>query len=223
MSQATTPDALASRGAFIRARLGSFLAVFPLGVWTLIHLWNNLAAWKGAEAWQTAVTEYPHPLSQFITAVLVLLPLLLHTIWGIGRLWTANPNNHRYTNFANLKFLLQRVSAVGLLLFIGAHLYLAMLQPRLGIGEPAEHGHPEEFRHIAEQMHHHRPTTLVYLLGTLAVSYHLAHGVHTFCMGWGVVSSQRALKKLSSAVFTLFVVLLTMSWAAIYALYQAGA
>ena len=73
------------------SRLGSLLAVLPLRVWTVGHLWNNLAAFQGEEPWQTAVTQYSHPLAQFTTAVVVLLPLVLRAIWGIGRLFSARP------------------------------------------------------------------------------------------------------------------------------------
>jgi succinate dehydrogenase / fumarate reductase cytochrome b subunit len=202
---------------FLRARAGSFLAVMPLSVWTIIHLWNNLASFQGAEAWQTSVTSYVHPLAHFATLVVVLLPLVLHMIWGLGRIWTARPNNVRYGFFSNLKYALQRLSALGVLAFLGAHVWLAMLQPRF------VQGHPEAFASIAHEMHHHMPTLVVYLLGTLGVTYHLANGLATFAMGWGIVSSRRALHKLDVVAMVLFVVLLAMAWATIYALYHAGA
>jgi succinate dehydrogenase / fumarate reductase cytochrome b subunit len=203
--------------SFIRARLGSLLAFLPLSVWTILHLWNNLAAFQGAAAWQSQVTEYTHPLAQFATLVIVLLPLLLHIIWGIGRLRTARPNNVRYGFFGNLKYAVQRLSALGVLAFLGAHIWLAMLHPRF-----VQH-HPEYFGDIAHEMHHHGPTLAVYLLGTLGVTFHLANGISTFAMGWGVVSSRRALKKLELGTIALFLVLLAMAWGAIYALYTAGA
>ena len=56
----------AHRANFIAERLGSALAVLPLGVWTLNHLWNNLAAFQGGPAWQSAVTEYPHPFAEAV-------------------------------------------------------------------------------------------------------------------------------------------------------------
>ncbi len=72
-------------------------------------------------------------------------------------------------------------------------------------------------------MHHHMPTLAVYLLGTLGIAYHLANGLHTFAMGFGIVASRRALKKLDVLVILGFLVLLGMGWAAIYALWNAGA
>jgi succinate dehydrogenase / fumarate reductase cytochrome b subunit len=205
------------RADFLRARLASGLAMAPLGVWTLVHLWNNLAAFAGAEAWQAAVTVYPHPFAQAFTAIVVLLPLALHVLWGLGRLATSRPNNLRYGFYANLKYALQRLSAVGVLLFLGAHLWLALLKPRL------VEGHAEPFADIAQEMHFHGPTLITYLLGTLGVAYHLANGTQTFCMGWGIVSSRTGLRRLEAATLVFFVVLLAMSWGAVYALWAAGA
>jgi len=213
----TTRDAHAQdRATFVRSRLGSALAFVPLGVWTVIHLWNNLAAFRGPDEWQTAVTEYAHPMAQLVTGIIVLLPLALHTAWGVGRLFTSRPNNIRYGFYANLKYLVQRLSAIGLALFLGAHLWLAMLQPRL------VKGRAEPFADIAHEMHFHKPTLVVYLLGSLAVSYHLANGLQTFAMGWGLVSSRAALKKLEWVSILALVLLLAMSWGAIYALWAAG-
>lgn len=205
-----------SAAGFMRSRLGSLLAVVPLAFWTVNHLWNNLAAFSGAEAWQANVTTYAHPAAQFLTAIVVLLPLVLHMVWGVGRLLTSRPNNVKYTYFTNLKYALQRLSAIGVMLFLGAHLWLAMLKPRF------TEGGPEPFSDISHEMHFHTPTLIVYLLGTLGVAYHLANGLGTFAMGWGVVASRRALNKVGWGVIVLFLILLAMSWAVIYALYQAG-
>jgi succinate dehydrogenase / fumarate reductase, cytochrome b subunit len=223
MSTATSPsdDRLApandTRAAFIRARLASALAMAPLGVWTVAHLWNNLSAFEGADAWQAAVTQYAHPFAEAVTGVVVLLPLAIHIVWGLGRLATSRPNNIRYGTYANLKYLLQRLSALGVLFFVGAHMWIALLRPRL------VEGRAEPFADLAEHMHFHTPTLVVYLLGTLGVAYHLANGVLTFCMGWGVTTSRRGLKRLEWAALALFAVLLAMAWGSVYALWAAGA
>ena len=214
-SSAATPRRSIDTG-FLRERLASLLAIAPLGVWTVNHLWNNLAAFSGGAAWQTQVTEYPHPLAFFLASVVALLPLGLHTVWGIARLVTVKPNLVRYGTFANLRYVLQRLSAIGVLLFLGAHLWLAMIHPRLTTGRA------EPFTDISHEMRHHGPTLLVYVLGTFGVAYHLANGIQSFAMGWGIVTSQRALRKLTAAVLLFFVALVVMAWAAIYALWDAG-
>ena len=213
---AAAPSVQRTDRSFLRARMASLLAVVPLGVWTVNHLWNNLSAFKGGAAWQADVTEYGHPLAFFASSVIALLPLVLHTVWGISRLTTSKPNNVKYKSFTNLKYALQRLSAIGVMLFLGAHIWLAMLHPRITTGRP------EPFADIAHQMHHHGPTLAVYVLGTLGVAYHLANGLHSFAMGWGVVTSRQALKKLESVVLVVFLLLLAMSWGAVYGLWEAG-
>ena len=204
-------------GSFLQARLASLLAVAPLGVWTFFHLLGNLAAFDGGAAWERSVTGYSSPFSQMLTGCLVLVPLVIHTVWGIGRLASAKPNNLRYGTYANLKYLVQRVAGVGVLLFLGAHMWLAMIHPRLTTGRG------EAFADIAHEMRFNPPTLVVYLLGTLGVTYHLANGLQTAAMGWGLVGSQRALKRLEVVVLGLFLLMLAMAWSVIWALWNAGA
>ena len=205
-----------AHGSFLRARMGSLLAVVPLGIWTVSHLWNNLSAFKGGAAWQADVTEYGHPVAFFASSIVALLPLVIHTVWGIGRMVSVQPNVVRYKFFSNFRYALQRLSAIGVMLFLGAHLWLAMLHPRITTGRP------EPFADLTHEMHHHLPTLAVYVLGTLGVAYHLANGLHSFAMGWGIVTSRRALDRLVAGVVVLFLILLGMSWGAIYALWEAG-
>ncbi len=202
--------------SFVRSRLASLLAIAPLGVWTIIHVWHNLGAFQSAEVWQHDVTGYEHPFALLVTCLVVLLPLLLHTVWGIGRMLTSRPNNVHYGYFDNLKYLLQRLSALGVLAFLGAHLWLAFLHPRL------VEGHAEPFRDIAAEMRHNPPTLVVYLLGTLGVAYHLGNGLYGFAMGWGLAASRKSLRGFATAGVVLFAVMLAMSWGAIYGLWRAG-
>jgi succinate dehydrogenase / fumarate reductase cytochrome b subunit len=203
--------------SFWTGRVASLLSVLPLGVWTVNHLWDNLAAFRGPDAWQKAVTEHPHPVAYGLTLTVVLLPLVIHTVWGIGRLFSARPNVVRYPWYNNLKYALQRASAVGLLGFLGAHLWLAFLQPRLVRGEA------EPFADIAREMRFHGPTLWVYVLGILAVAYHLGNGLSGFAWTWGLTSGRRSFRGMDRLAIAAFVLLLGLGWGAVYALWRAGA
>ncbi len=205
-----------STRSFRWSRLGSLLSVLPLGVWTINHLWDNLAVFGGPDAWQKAVTGHAHPASLIATMVVVLLPLVLHTLWGVQRLFSFRPNNQRYPFFVNLRYLLQRLAAIGALFFIGAHLWLAMIKPRFF------EGRPEPFEDIAREMRFHGPTLVVYLLGTLAVCFHLANGLATFAFNWGVISGGRSIQRSQWAAIALFVLFLAMAWGAVFGLFRAG-
>jgi succinate dehydrogenase / fumarate reductase cytochrome b subunit len=214
--QTTTAEGGRS-AAFLGARVASLVAIAPLGVWTIAHVWNNLSVFRGAAQWQEDVTGHEHPVALAVTSVVVLAPLLLHTVWGLGRLATSRPNNLRYRYFENLKYLLQRLSALGVLAFVGAHLWEAFLHPRL-----VQH-QAEPFSDIAAAMRHEPATLIVYLLGTLGVAYHLGNGLYGFAFSWGLAASRRALRGFQTAGIVLFVVLLAMSWGAVYGLWSAGA
>lgn len=217
MSTQATAEALTDRNPLLKSRLGSFLAVVPLSIWVINHLWDNLSAFYGATAWEKSVTEYANPFAQAFTFIIVMLPLLIHTAWGLVRIFTMKPNNLAYNNYGNLKYIVQRVAGLGVLAFLGAHIWLAFLQPRL------VEGHAEPFMDIAREMHYHGPTLMVYLLGTLGTSYHLANGLQTFGMGWGILASDRSMRRFEPISILIFLILLAMSWGAIYALYTAGA
>ncbi|QRK12769.1 succinate dehydrogenase [Archangium violaceum] len=213
---ATAPAAISQKTPLLQSRLGSFLAVVPLSIWVVNHLWDNLAAFYGGAAWQTAVTQYKHPYAQALTFLIVMLPLLFHTGWGLVRMFSFKPNNLAYPYYGNLKYIVQRVAGLGVLAFLGAHIWLAFLQPRL------IHGQAEPFAAIAYEMHWHAPTIMVYLLGVLGTAYHLANGLQGFAMGWGLLATERSMRRFEPWSIVIFLVLLAMGWGAIFALYQAG-
>jgi succinate dehydrogenase / fumarate reductase, cytochrome b subunit len=206
-----------ARTSFIAARLGSLLAVAPLGVWVVIHLWHNLSAFVSPAEWQEDVTSFPHAIAMGLSFALVLVPLVWHVTSGTIRTIKERPNYPKYAHFANLKFVVQRLSAIGLALFLGAHVWLAFIKPRF-IEQT-----PETFANLSHEMHFHMPTLVVYALGILAVAYHLANGLHTAAMGWGVVSSRAALRRTEVVIWLVFLLLLAMGWGAVWALYAAGA
>jgi succinate dehydrogenase / fumarate reductase cytochrome b subunit len=212
---AAPPTARTVAGKFLASRLGSLFAILPLGVWTVHHVWNSLAAFDSPSAWQEAVTGHSSEASRLVTAFVVLAPLLWHTVWGMARIGRSRPKVSEGF-FSNLRYLFQRLSAVGLLLFLGAHLWLAWIQPRWTTGRA------ETFAALAHEMGHHMPTLVVYLLGTLGLAYHLANGLWSFSMGWGLTVGKTALDWMERVSVAAFVVLLALGWAAIYALYSAG-
>lgn len=201
---------------FILARLGSLFAFAPVGAWTIVHLWHQLAAYQSPQAWEQAVTGHVNGASTVLVFILVLGPLLWHTVWGIIRMFRSRPKPLQ-SGFSNLRYVVQRLSAVGLLLFLGAHLYLAWFEPRV------LHGRPEPFAEISREMRFHGPTLMVYILGVLGIAYHLANGLWSFMtMGWGITVSKSGIRWMERVSILFFLVLLVIGWAAIYGLYRGG-
>lgn len=224
MSEAVVETTPNQGGLF--PRLGSVLAIAPLGVWTAWHLWENLYSWRGSAAWServvdttvtaTGPTYTGNPVSAALVSVVVFAPLLIHLVWGLRRLGMARPNGYKF--FGNAKYVLQRLSALGLLGFIGAHVYLARISPALH--SPTGH---ESFEDIASHMHHHPPTLVVYILGVLGTTFHLANGVYTATFIHGLAASPKAQRRMQVFSVALFLVLLGIGWGAVAGLYAKGA
>jgi succinate dehydrogenase / fumarate reductase cytochrome b subunit len=176
-----------------------------------------MSAWQGAESWQSHVAAPHSPIAELAMSTIVLLPLVLHAAWGIRRMMIVKSNVSHYPTFDNLKFVLQRISAIGLLGFLGAHIWLARLHPLL-----ETHRH-ETFADISWHMRNHPPTLIVYILGVLGTAYHLANGLATGGMTWGYAASPRAKKRMSAISIVFFLLLCAMGFGTIYALWDAGA
>ncbi len=215
-------EATASRGGLF-PRLGSALALAPLGVWTMWHLWENLYVWAGRDAWAAHVTDVRYgpegpsyvgnDVASLLVSVVVLGPLVLHTLWGLRRIRMTKPNGYKF--FGNAKFLLQRLSALGLMGFLGAHIFLARIKPMLnetGTGR-------EDFCDHAGHMRHHPPTLAVYTLGVIGIAYHLANGVYTAAFINGLAASAKASRKMQVVSLLLFALLLVFGLGSVIGMY----
>lgn len=181
------------------------------------HLVENQLAWTSAAAWQSEVTGGSSLIAELAISTFVILPLVLHTIWGLIRMKRTRPNLMRWFTMENLRFVVQRLSAIGVLLFIPAHLFLARIQP--AIEQPGGHIPLSEFSEHMNTL----PTLLVYLLGVLGVTFHLANGLWGFAVHMGWYAGADAQRRLRNVSIALFVVLLALGWSAIFAVRAAGA
>ena len=203
------------RIGYLSSKTASLLGLMPLGVWTVNHLWNNLHAIRGGESWERAVTQHRGPGFQLVTYAVVLLPLAIHAVWGVVRV-PGTRVQAATSAFANVRHVLHRLAGLGILAFLGAHLWLALLRPRL------LHGGPEPFDDLAREMRFHRPTLLVYLLGVLGTAYHLANGVQAVMAGWAPRPWGGSMNRLSLLAALVFLGTLALGWGAIFALWRAG-
>ena len=190
----------------------SLFGLVPLGVYVFVHLSTNMTSLDGPQAFNAALeASRANPALIFLEVFGLGLPLLVHLVVGFAEIWRGRPNVARYAFFDNFKYALQRLSAIGLALFIGAHVWKARLFPE---AEYAKNGHESWLG-----MHHglSEPITFtVYCLGMLGVSYHLANGLQTAAMRWGVVVSDKGRARMQIVSYLVLVALLVMAGMAIY-------
>lgn len=200
-----------SSKSFWLGKLFSLLGLFPIGIYVCIHLYNNLNTLWGEERFNQHLAESRAlPLIVPLAVLVIWIPIAYHGLYGLFAIKKSKPNLPRFPFFGNLKYSLQRLSGIGLLLFIPAHIYKTRI-------DPGFFNTTLDFHHMSEGMH--EPLTLVvYLLGVLGVAYHLANGLWQFSIGWGLTTSVRGMKRIQTLSFVFFAIILAMGYAAIWGL-----
>lgn len=199
-----------SRRQFALRRLHSLTGIVPIGLYVLFHLGVNSFAAGGPESYNR-MAEFLESLPYLLAIEIpfIWLPILYHAGYGIYIHATGRPNPFQYAYRSNWLYWLQRWSGIVTLVFIGWHFWQTRLANYI-------YGRVIEFRMMADILSD--PGWLAfYVVGLVAVSYHLANGLRSFLLTWGAVVGDRARRRVEivSAVFGFLV--LTFSLATIRA------
>lgn len=166
-------------------RLHSLAGVVPIGLFVMVHLYNNSYSLLGAEAYDAhLVWVRGLPFMTVFEWVFIFIPILFHGFLGLAMTRRGTVQLRTAPYLGNARYILQRVSGIGVFLFVGAHVYKTRVEPWM-------HGEVADFQHMAEAFS--EPITLVvYMAGLLGVAYHLGNGLWTFCITWGLTVSPRS-------------------------------
>lgn len=198
------------RRQFGLRRLHSLTGIVPIGLYVLVHLAINSFAASGAEVYDR-LAEFLESLPYliFIEVPIIWAPILYHALYGIVIWLRGDPNPFQYPYPNNWMYLLQRWSGILALVFIGWHFWQTRLANYL-------YGVPVDFRMMADILAD--PKWLAfYVVGLVAVSFHLANGLRTFLLTWGVVVGDRARRAASGLCAVFGILVLGVSLAAIWA------
>lgn len=201
----------------IMKRLFSFLGIMPLGIYVIVHLWHNNYSWQGEAAFNKQLIEgRSWPFYQAITILFLYIPLLYHTFYGIfvasrARKTMVTQLKGNYY-FQMLKYTLQRLSGLGLVLFIGAHLYKTKI-------ETGMHGEIADYAHMREGLME-TITQVVYYCGILGVAYHLANGLWSALITWGITINERSQRISEVITIIFFFVITALGLSAMYGFIQ---
>ena len=189
---------------FILRRLHSLSGIVPIGFYLLAHIFlENSFILGGPESFNglvQAIALIPVPIL-LTTEILVLWgPILFHALYGLVIVRTADAATalrYDYTN--SYLYILQRVTGVVALLFIGFHVYSTRL---------TYYFHGTEITYAF--MHSYMSSPLwfsVYVVGVLSAIFHFTNGIWTFCVTWGITIGAAAQRMMQLASAVLFVVM----------------
>lgn len=189
---------------FLIRRLHSLTGLVPLGAFLFLHLCANATILAPGDVpgseFQRSVDSI-HALGPLLIPVEIVgifIPLAFHTLLGFQIMFSGSPNAQQYRYGSNIRFTLQRVTAVIAFFFILYHLWqLHWLGEFFGGGRFHAHdelNNPTAAVTTAIQIQSAPWVALVYAVGVLSVVYHLANGIWTSLITWGITIRPRSQK-----------------------------
>ena len=190
----------ADRQFWVR-RLHSLSGILPIGGFLAFHLFENYQATRGADAYN----EMTHKLQTLPFAVaaeilIIAVPLLFHGIYGLFVTGTASPNPIGNRYFRNFMYTLQRVTGVIVFAFILFHYWTTRLV------QLTDHESLNLFNQVQAAVAN--PWIYAfYIAGILSATFHLANGIWSFSIVWGITIGPQAQRRMLYISFAVFVAL----------------
>ncbi|MAT70471.1 MAG: succinate dehydrogenase [Planctomycetaceae bacterium] len=189
----------------------------------VVHLSVNASVLNGPGTFQNNVYKI-HSLGgllPFVEWTFIFIPILFHAIVGMAIVGGALPNTHNYRYAANYRYTLQRATGVIAFFFIMWHVFHmhgwfhseAWME---NVAKPLDGANfkPYNATSTAGTALLGVGMALFYVVGILASVYHLANGIWTMGITWGVWTSPKAQQRASAVCAVFGIVLATVGLAA---------
>lgn len=201
----TQPSFLA-RHEFLIRRLHSLSGLIPVGAYMCIHLLTNASTLDSSATFQRAVYQI-HSLGHLLPLVewvFIFIPILFHAVIGVVIIRGGLPNYGSYKYVSNLRYTLQRATGMIAFVFIMWHVFhmhgwFHFDAWREGVAEPLGGAQFAPYNAAsslgAAMMMWGIVSPILYAIGVLSCVFHLANGIWTMGITWGVWVSPAAQKR----------------------------
>jgi succinate dehydrogenase / fumarate reductase cytochrome b subunit len=194
-----------ARNEFLLRRLHSLSGIVPVGAYMVIHLLTNASVLDSPATFQRNVYSI-HSLGAVLPVVewtLIFIPLLYHAIYGVLITRSSLPNSSTYKYASNVRYTLQRATGMIAIVFIFWHVFHmhgwfhadAWMQR---IAQPLGGGMFRAYNATstaAEAMQMSAIVPILYAIGVLACVFHLANGIWTAGITWGLWVTPRSQRR----------------------------
>ncbi|MGE0759859.1 MAG: succinate dehydrogenase cytochrome b558 subunit [Pirellulaceae bacterium] len=213
------------RHEFIIRRLHSLTGLIPVGAYMVVHLTTNASVLDSPNAFQRSVYMI-HSLGVVLPVVewlFIFLPLLFHAVIGVVIVRGGLPNSGTYRYGKNVRYTLQRATGMIAFVFILYHVFhmhgwFHFDWWMSGVAEPMGGARfkPYNAASTLGAAMSGFVVPLLYAVGVLSCVFHLANGIWTMGITWGVWVSPAGQRR-ADVVCSLFGVgLAVLSMSALY-------
>ncbi|QDS97125.1 succinate dehydrogenase cytochrome b558 subunit [Adhaeretor mobilis] len=189
-----------ARHDFLIRRLHSLSGLIPVGAYMVVHLITNASVVNGASTFQGNVYKI-HSLGNLLPLVewvFIFIPILFHAAIGFVIIGGGMPNSTQYRYGSNVRYTLQR--ATGMIAFVFIMLHVFHMHGWFheeswvkNVVEPLGGGQFKPYSATSTASEALQSIVLVglYLLGVLSCVFHLANGLWTMGITWGIWTSEK--------------------------------
>ena len=213
---------LEGTGYLLVRRLQSLTGIM-FGGYLIVHLIVNATIAQGGSVYQAQVDKiHGLPFLEAIEWSAIFIPFLFHAAYGTWIGLTGRPNVASYPYYRNVYYLLQRLSAIVIVLFVLFH----VLSLKFHVFGDTLAFVPKDQALASIGRHMNSSGWLpwvIYPLGVLASAYHTANGFWTGAITWGLTISASAQRRFGYICAVLCVVMALLGIIAIIATTQLEA
>lgn len=197
------------RHDFLIRRLHSLSGLVPVGAYMCVHLLTNASLISGTEVFQNAVFAiHSIPFLPVVEWTFIFMPLIFHAVVGvwIARSGRSNVNHYRFAS--NRRYSWQRITGYIAFLFIFTHVFhlhgwfhadwwLKTIAEPLGMAQFRPFNAASSLARAMGSLGVVWP--IFYALGVLACTFHLANGIWTAGITWGLWLTPKAQRRATYA------------------------
>ena len=186
-----------ARNEFLIRRLHSLSGLVPVGAYMVVHLLTNASVLDSAASFQRNVYSI-HSFGKILPViewVFIFIPLLFHGIVGFAIIREGLPNSSTYKYAGNVRYTLQRATGMIAGLFILGHVFHEHGWFHFdwwmhNVAEPLGGGRFRAFAAASTAAESLRASPVIYpvlyVIGVLSCVFHLANGIWTSGITWGL-------------------------------------
>ena len=176
--------------SFLWRRLHSLSGIIPIGAFLVEHIVSNFETWNGPLAYAQQVKFLNSlPLVRILEWAFIFIPLAFHALYGVWIAFRGRASVNVYPWAGNWGYVMQRVTGIIALLYIGYHVWTQRFS---GISLPENPAYA--FHKVQVELSN--PWILaVYVIAMIATCWHFAYGIWLFAAKWGITPGNQARKK----------------------------
>ena len=201
----TPSNSFLVRHEFLIRRLFSLSGLIPVGAYMVVHLITNASLLNSTATYQRAVYAI-HGLGMVLPTIewiFIFLPILFHGIVGLVVIRGGMPNSTTYRYGSNVRFTLQRATGMIAFAFILWHvfhmhgwLHFTWWTDNVTAGLRGGMFKPyNAASSLAEAMTFNVVVPILYAIGLLSCVFHLANGLWTFGITWGLWTTEGGMRR----------------------------